>query len=78
MITSGLGGVYPKGIVVGVVTRVDGDPTDAYHTIVIEPLASSNVSEEVLVVTGDETETATASAEENAAANSANSSEGGQ
>ncbi|MGI6221760.1 MAG: rod shape-determining protein MreC [Coriobacteriales bacterium] len=52
VITSGNGGVYPKGITVGVVSRIEGSPTDTYHTLVIQPLASENITGEVIVLTG--------------------------
>ena len=56
VVTSGLGGVFPKGLVVGAVTRIDGKSTDTYHTILVQPLATVGINEEVLVVTGSPTE----------------------
>ena len=58
VITSGLGGVYPKGLIVGVVTRMEGEEGDAYHTLVVQPMASSKINEEVLILTGDEAQAA--------------------
>ena len=50
VITSGNGGVYPRGITVGVVSRIEGSPTDTYHTLVIQPLASEDIRDEVIVI----------------------------
>ncbi|MCL2631638.1 MAG: rod shape-determining protein MreC, partial [Coriobacteriia bacterium] len=38
VVTSGLGGVYPKGIPVGTVQSVEWLPSDIYRTIVVKPL----------------------------------------
>ena len=56
IITSGMGGVYPKGIAIGEIVSVEGDEGDLYYTIVVAPLTSARYSEEVLVLTGDEIE----------------------
>lgn len=56
IITSGIGGVYPKGIVIGEVLSVDAGASELYDTIVIKPVAADEIYEEVLVLTGDETE----------------------
>ena len=56
VITSGAGGVYPKGIVIGEVTSVSHSPSDAYRTIVVKPTAKVKRYEEVLVLMGRETE----------------------
>jgi rod shape-determining protein MreC len=56
VITSGTGGVYPKGIPVGEVASVDYVDSDVYKTIVIKPIARVSAYEEVLVVTGSEAE----------------------
>lgn len=52
VITSGNGGVYPKGITVGIVSRIESSPTDTYHTLVIQPLANEDIRDEVIVLTG--------------------------
>ncbi|MCL2883550.1 MAG: rod shape-determining protein MreC [Coriobacteriia bacterium] len=54
IITSGAGGVYPKGITVGTVYSVDFQSTDIYQTIVVHPITKVDTYEEVLVVTGSE------------------------
>ncbi len=56
VVTSGLGGVYPSGITVGIVSRITGDENDTYRTIVVTPLASFDINEEVIILIGDETE----------------------
>jgi rod shape-determining protein MreC len=55
VVTSGLGGSYPKGIVVGEVARVTKNDNDLYYTIVVQPITAISMNEEVLVLTGDET-----------------------
>jgi rod shape-determining protein MreC len=52
VITSGLGGVYPKGLIVGDVTEVLRRPSDLYPFIRVEPTAKLAGIEEVLVLTG--------------------------
>lgn len=51
VITSGLGGVYPKGLPIGVVTSVSRAEGDLYQTIRLRPVALTGAFEEVLVVT---------------------------
>lgn len=53
VVTSGLGGVFPKGLPLGKVTSVSRTPGALYYTIVVEPFsgAGSGNYEEVLVVT---------------------------
>lgn len=58
IITSGLGGIYPKGIAVGTVASVDSAGSDVYLTILIEPIAHVSTYEEVLVLIGNESEVA--------------------
>lgn len=56
IITSGLGGVYPKGVPIGTVQSIDFLPSDVYMTIVIKPLDRGVSFEEVLVITGSESD----------------------
>lgn len=51
VVTSGLGGVYPKGLPIGIVTNADRPQGASYFTISVKPLASLNNLEEVFVVT---------------------------
>ncbi|QOY59891.1 rod shape-determining protein MreC [Thermophilibacter immobilis] len=51
VVTSGLGGVFPKGLPIGKVTSVENSPGSLYLSVVVEPLAQSGSYEEVLVIT---------------------------
>ncbi len=51
VVTSGMDGVYPKGLLLGVVTSVTSSPSDVYHDIVVAPVASAQNYEEVFVIT---------------------------
>jgi rod shape-determining protein MreC len=50
VITSGLGGVYPKGLVVGDVTAVDSRRADLYPRITLASRVPVDALEEVLVL----------------------------
>ena len=51
VVTSGLGGVFPKGLPVGEVASVASNPGDLYLDVVVELYADTTRSEEVLVIT---------------------------
>ncbi|MFC2670629.1 rod shape-determining protein MreC [Lancefieldella parvula] len=51
VVTSGLGGVFPKGLPLGKVTSVEAAPGSLYYTIVIEPYGNISSNEEVMVIT---------------------------
>lgn len=52
IVSSGLGGVYPKGLPLGVVSSVDRPDNASYYTIVVTPASSETENnEEVLVIT---------------------------
>jgi rod shape-determining protein MreC len=51
VLTSGLGGAYPDGLVIGKVTEVTGSPQDLFKSVTVEPLASLSKLEDVLVIT---------------------------
>lgn len=57
LITSGLGGTYPKGIVVGDVTAVSAPQADLYAVITVASRVDIDRIEEVLVMTGTTTST---------------------
>lgn len=59
IITSGAGGTYPKGIVIGRVHSVEKDSSKLYYRIQVEPISSLRNCEEVLVLTGNEDSTKT-------------------
>ncbi len=52
VITSGLGGVYPKGLVVGEITRVRRQPNTLAPIVSVRPSARLGELEEVLVLVG--------------------------
>lgn len=51
VITSGLGGVFPKGLPLGTVSSVERRDNDVYYDIVVRTSASTENNEEVLVIT---------------------------
>ncbi|WP_291288729.1 rod shape-determining protein MreC [Enorma sp.] len=52
IVSSGLGGVYPKGLPLGVVASVDRPDNASYYTIIVTPASSDTENnEEVLVIT---------------------------
>lgn len=52
VVTSGLGGVYPTGLLLGTVASVSSNPADMYHNIVVAPTVRVGNYEEVYVMTG--------------------------
>ncbi len=71
IITSGMGGSYPKGIVVGTVTNVENPAGTADRRIVVTPLSSADPLEELSVVKS-------ADAADSDSADAAASAEGGE
>jgi rod shape-determining protein MreC len=51
VITSGLGGNFPKGLLIGRVSKVAGGQNDLFKTIAIDPAIRPDTLEEVLVMT---------------------------
>ncbi len=51
VVTSGLGGTYPKGLVIGKVTGIAGSRQEVFQKVTVEPLASLARVETVLVMT---------------------------
>ena len=51
VVTSGLGGVFPKGLPLGEVTSVESAPGALYLDIIVEPFSHAENYEEVLVIT---------------------------
>lgn len=68
IITSGLGGVYPRGLPVGTVTNVTKSSGALYYDISVDPLCTVSSLEEVLVITSINDDQQ-ASAEDTASAN---------
>lgn len=54
VLTSGLGGSYVRGLLIGTVVKVEGSAGDATRTIVVSPNDMVSVLEDVLVVKEDE------------------------
>jgi rod shape-determining protein MreC len=50
IISSGLGGVYPSGLIVGVVTRVSRPPEEPFSDVWIEPTVNFNSLEELFLL----------------------------
>lgn len=67
VVTSGLGGSYVRGLIVGTVVRVDERQGDASRRIVVSPNESAGPLEEVLVVKDIGSEGAAAAASDTAA-----------
>jgi len=55
LVTSGLGGGFPKGLIVGAVTHVDKRGFDMFQTVKVEPAVDFEHLEEVLVISALET-----------------------
>lgn len=51
LLTSGLTGIFPKGLVIGEVSRIERSPDSFFKYIEVRPSADINNVEEVLVVT---------------------------
>jgi rod shape-determining protein MreC len=52
VITSGIGGVFPKGLIVGEVSKVTKSPADLYQRIELKPSGDLSGLEDVLVLVG--------------------------
>ncbi len=59
VITSGSGGSYPRGILIGTVRTIETDSSKLYHRITVDPIYSIDSCEEVLILTGAQSETST-------------------
>lgn len=51
VLTSGLGGSYTRGLLIGTVVKIEGAQNDASRRIVVSPNDAATSLEEVLVVT---------------------------
>lgn len=76
VVTSGLGGVYPKGLVLGTVASVTGSASGVFHDIVVEPLADSSNHEEVYIITSYDAAVADATADDLLEGGSSDGSQG--
>lgn len=50
LVTSGIGGVYPPGIPVATVLRIEQDPTDNFAKIISTPIAGVDRNRQVLIL----------------------------
>jgi rod shape-determining protein MreC len=50
VLTAGLGSVYPKGILIGTVVKIEKNPQSLYQTVWVKPAFSPDRLEEVLVI----------------------------
>jgi rod shape-determining protein MreC len=50
VVTTGLDGIYPKGLMIGTVERVDSDPNAPWHRLVVNPSAPIDRLEHVFVL----------------------------
>ena len=66
VISSGLGGVFPRGIRAGTVSAVSDDPSDGSRRVTVDPVVDFGALEEVFVITAERA--AEDDADENAAA----------
>jgi rod shape-determining protein MreC len=51
VVTSGLGGTYPSGFVIGRIIGVSGEPQEVFRKVTVEPLASLSRLNTVLIMT---------------------------
>ena len=51
IITSGIGGMFPKGLPLGTISSIDRAANAVYYTITVRPASSAETNEEVLVIT---------------------------
>ncbi len=54
VVTSGMGGVFPKGLVIGSVSRVGGEKWELFRNIIVKPGVDFTNVEEVFVLTHEE------------------------
>ena len=59
VLTSGLGGSYVKGLLIGTIVRIEGQPGDGSRTIYVSPNETPQALEEVTVVFDAKSEQAT-------------------
>ncbi|SEB39669.1 rod shape-determining protein MreC [Atopobium minutum] len=51
VVTSGLGGIYPKGLPLGTVSSIEKNTGSTYYVITVKPFTTTSSFEEVLVIT---------------------------
>ncbi len=70
IITSGIGGSFPKGLPLGTVASINRAANAVYYTIVVRPASTAENNEEVLVITSLEDDQVASDEEVGAANNS--------
>ena len=50
LVTSGVGGVYPSGLPVAIVTNVERNPGNTFATVICTPIAGVNQNRQVLIL----------------------------
>lgn len=50
IITSGLGSIFPRGLIIGIVTKVQPDPTRFFQYIEVKPIVNFNALDEVFIL----------------------------
>jgi rod shape-determining protein MreC len=53
IISSGIGGVFPKGFLIGTVTKIDNSPQGLFKDIIIKPFVNIYAIEATYVITGE-------------------------
>ena len=78
VLTSGLGGSYTRGLLIGTVVKIEGAQNDASRRIVVSPNDAATSLEEVLVVTSASESSSDSSASSSSQSKSSSSTGGAQ
>lgn len=78
VLTSGLGGSYQRGLLIGSVVKVEGRPGDATRTIVVSPNDITHGYEDVIVVFEASGDTGSSTGSDNSQGSDNDSSEGSE
>ena len=77
VLTSGLGGSYTRGLLIGTVVKIEGAQNDASRRIVVSPNDAATSLEEVLVVTSASESSSDSSSSSSSSQSKSSSSTGG-
>lgn len=78
VLTSGLGGSYTKGLLIGTIVRIDGSAGDVTRTVVVAPNDTATPLEELTVVLSAKAAAAMTGGSDSSGSSDASSSEGGE
>ncbi len=53
IITSGMGGIFPRGLIIGTVTKTLLDPTHFFQYVEVKPAVNFNTLEQVFIITSE-------------------------